>query len=194
MLRVVAAAVPAVFAILLLVGRDDRPVPSEPPRQVLSEAAARQRRGCDDRPDFRVYTLGPRFERLDASRFSDRCETHADAVTVFYGPCRSGGESGCGYDVSVITQPACLRPRELALAFARRKATTLRGVPAVIDPSTYTTTLLTRDTLITISADARPARAAVTALRPAAGPAPRILPRPNASVVDGKLRNAQCPA
>jgi hypothetical protein len=71
--------------------------------------------------------------------------------------------------------------------------TTLRGVPAAI--SDYSIVLMTRDTLITISADAKPAREAVDALRAAAGvtPSGTTLPKPDASVVGGKLRNRQCP-
>jgi hypothetical protein len=180
-----------------------KPRPAEQARVVLRDAANRQRRGCDHRLNFRVYTLGDRFNGKYATQFSNRCETHADEVFVFYGPCRKGGESGCGYDVYVATQPACLRPRELDLTFngppsgdltGRRTVTTLRGVPAAIID--YTIVLMTRDTLITISADAKPAREAVDALRPAAGVAPSAttLPKPDASVVGGKLRNRQCPA
>jgi hypothetical protein len=198
-----AAAVVLLIAVVLsLVGKDDKPRAAEQARLVLREAADRQRHGCDHRPDFRVYTLSERFNGEYATEFSSRCETHADQVFVFYGPCRKSGESGCGYDAYVATQPACLRPRELDLTFngppsgdltERRMVTTLRGVPAAI--SDHSIVLMTRDTLITISADAKPAREAVDALRAAADVAlsGTTLPKPDASVVGGKLRNRQCP-
>jgi hypothetical protein len=200
-LAIVAAGVVLAVAISLVsVAEDDKPAPRQQPRLVLRDAASRQRRGCDHRPDFRIYTLGERFRGEDATRLLDRCETHADEVEIFYGPCRDGGESGCGYDVSVRSQPACLRPRELDAMFnARpdpdlfpRTITTVRGVPAAIGEGQVV--LMTRDTLITVEADGAPS--AVDALRPAAGAVLRAspLPKPHASVVGGRLRNRQCPA
>ena len=121
---------------------------------------------------------------------ADRCAGRADEVEVFYGPCRAGGESGCGNDVSVRSQPACLRPRELAALFGAGTVTTLRGVPAVAGEGQVA--LLTRDTLITVAAD--DPRSAVDALAPVAGAAGAALPRPDAVVTGGQLRNRQCPA
>jgi hypothetical protein len=200
-LAIVAAGVALGIAIILVaVARDDKPTPGQQARLVLRDAASRQRRGCHHRPDFRIYTLGARFRREDVTRLLDRCETHADEVEVFYGPCRDGGESGCGYDVSVRSQPACLRPRELDAMFnappepdlSPRTITTIRGVPAVIGEGQIV--LMTRDTLITVQADG--ARSAVDALRPAAGAALSAspLPKPDAAVIGGRLRNRQCPA
>jgi hypothetical protein len=198
-LAIVVAGVAVIAAVVVLVAGDDEQVAAQPARLVLRDAATRQRRGCDHRPHFTIYTLGERFRGQDATRLADRCEAHADAVEVFYGPCREGGESGCVYDVSVRSQPVCLRPRELDLTFngppggdltGRRTVTVLRGVPAAIFD--YTIVMMSRDTLITISADAGPARQAVDALRPADGAT--TLPKPDASVVAGRLRNRQCPA
>ncbi|HMJ37885.1 MAG TPA: hypothetical protein VK501_28510 [Baekduia sp.] len=164
-LAIVAAGVALAIAIILvLVAKDDKPTPGQQARLVLRDAANRQRRGSDHRPDFRIYTLGERFRREDATRLLDRCETHADEVEVFYGPCRDGGESGCGYDASVRSQPACLRPRELDAMFntppdadlAPGTITTVRGVPAVIGEGQIV--LMTRDTLITLQADGARAR------------------------------------
>jgi hypothetical protein len=200
-LAIIAAGAALVVAVIIVaVAKDDTSTPGEEARLVLRDAASRQRRGCDRRPDFRIYTLGERFRHENATRLLDRCETHADEVEIFYGPCRDGGESGCGYDVSVRSQPACLRPRELDAMFnappepdlSPRTITTIRGVPAVIGEGQIV--LMTRDTLITVQADG--ARSAVDALRPAAGAAlsANPLPRPDAIVVGGRLRNRQCPA
>jgi hypothetical protein len=200
-LAIIATGVAVVVAVILVsVAKDDKPTPAEQARLALRDAASRQRRGCDRRPDFRIYTLGERFRRENATRLLDRCETHADEVEMFYGPCRDGGESGCGYDVSVRSQLACLRPRELDAMFnappepdlSPRTITTIRGVPAVIGEGQIV--LMTRDTLITVQADG--ARSAVDALRPAAGAAlsANPLPKPDAVVVGGRLRNRQCPA
>jgi hypothetical protein len=186
--------------VIVIVAKDDKPTPSQQARLVQRDAAIRQRRGCDHRPDFRIYTLGARFRGEYAAWFGDRCETHADDVRVSYGPCVDVGESGCNYHIDVDSQPVCLRPGALARTFSGGPrgdsgpltVTTLRGVPAAVYKAD-TIVLMTRDTLITIWADAKPAREAVDALRPAAGPGATDLPKPDASVVDGKLRNRQCP-
>jgi hypothetical protein len=200
-LAAVAAIVAVAVAAVVVLVADDSRSPVQPAQVVLGHAARRQRRGCDHRPDFRIYTLGPRFLGQGATYFGDRCEAHADRVLVAYGPCHDVGESGCNFAIEVTSQPVCLRPRELALTFGGAPAgdsgpstlTTLRGVPAVVYQRD-TIVLMTRDTLITISADSQPARAAVDALRPAAGPHPTHLPRPDASLVGGTLDDRQCPA
>jgi hypothetical protein len=199
-LAIGAVGVVLVVAVVL-VAKDDKPTPGQQARLALRDAATRQRRGCDHRPGFRIYTLGARFRGDFAAHLGDRCEAYTGDVIFSYGPCQAAGESGCNFSIDVVSQPVCLRPRALARAFGDgphgdsgpRTVTTLRGVPAAVFKND-TIVLMTRDTLITISADARPAREAVDALRPAAGPGATTLPKPNAWVVDGELRNRQCPA
>jgi hypothetical protein len=198
----IGAVVVVLVIGLVLVFRDGKLPPEQQARLVLRNAADRQRHGCVDRPSkFRVYSLGPRFLGQFASEsFGDRCDYDADDVTITYGPCDKVGESGCNYTFEVSSQPVCLRPRALARTFGKgphgdsgpATVTTLRGVPAVMYKRD-TIVLMTRDTLITISADAKPARQAVDALYPAAGPSATTLPKPDASVVGGKLLNRQCP-
>jgi hypothetical protein len=183
-------------------GNDHERTPGDRARLVLREAAERQRRGCDERLGFTVYTLGERFRREYATRLGARCETRANEAEVFYGPCRDGGESGCGNDISARSRPACQRPSELYTIFNGSSAgdlrnpktiTTLRGVPAAVFEEQIE--LVTRDTAIIVFADANIAREAVDALRPAARAtatgAP--LPKPAAAVVAGKLSDLRCP-
>jgi hypothetical protein len=199
----IGAIVVLVATGLVLVFRDGKLPPKQQARLVLRNVADRQRHGCADRPPtFRIYTLGARFLGEFASEsFGDRCDYDGDGVTITYGPCDDVGESGCNYTYEVSSQPVCLRPRALARTFSTvlphgdsgpATVTTLRGVPAVMYKRD-TIVLMTRDTLITISANAKPARQAVDALNPAAGPSASTLPKPDASVIGGKLRNRQCP-
>jgi hypothetical protein len=197
------AVVVALVVGLVLVFRHDELPPDQQARVVLQNVADRQRHGCSARPaKFRIYSLGTRFLGEFASEsFGDRCDFNGDGVTITYGPCDKVGEDGCNYTYEVSSQPVCLRPRALARTFGNgphgdsgpATVTTLRGVPAVMYQRD-TIVLMTRDALITISADAKPARQAVDALRPAAGPSTSTLPKPDASVVGGHLRNRQCPA
>lgn len=192
-----------VAAVIARAGKDADRTPGERARLVLRDAADRQRRGCDQRPDFSVYALGERFHGEYVTRLGARCETRANEAELFYGPCRDGGESGCGHDLSVRSRPTCQRPSELYTIFNGppdddlhnpRTTTTLRGVPAAVFDDHIV--LLNRDAAVIIFADPEIAREAVDALRPAARATTTgaSLPKPAGAVVGGKLRDMRCPA
>jgi hypothetical protein len=203
LIAVAALFVVVVTTVVAWGGKDDQPTPSERATLVLHEASVRQQRGCDQRPGFTVYTLGERFHGEYATRLGARCETRANETEVFYGPCRDGGESGCGNDISVRSRPVCEHPSELYTIFSGSssedlsnpdKITTIRGVPAAIFEEHIV--LLTRDTAIIVFADPKIAREAVNALRPAtrATATAGSLPKPAATTIDRKLNDLHCPA
>jgi hypothetical protein len=180
---------------------DDRRTPVERARLVLRDAAARQRRGCPQQRRFTVYALGERFRKEYATRLAATCRSHANEAEVFYGPCRDGGESGCGHDISVRSRPACQRPSEISTTFNGPPAgdlpnpktiATLRGVPAAVFEDQIV--LLTRDTLIIVFADHQVAQRAVDALHPVpqATVHGALLPKPAARLVGGKLTKLRC--
>ena len=181
-----------VAAVTACGGKDGRRIPGERARTVVHEAA--DRRSCAERRDFTVYTLGERFNGEYATRFSARCETHTHQVEVFYGPCREGGESGCGNDISVRSAPACEHRYLLYTKFSGPpgpKLITLRGVPASVFEERIE--LWTRDTSIIIFADPAVARRAVDALRPAPRAATGApLPKPAVDITNHKLSDIDC--
>jgi hypothetical protein len=188
-----AACAVIVAAMTACGGSDSRRTPGERARTVVREAA--DRRSCTERRDFTVYTLGERFNGEDATRFGAQCETHTHQVEVFYGPCRDGGESGCGNDISVRSAPACEHRYLLYTKFSGPpgpELITLRGVPASVLEERIE--LWTRDTSIIIFADPAVARRAVDALRPApratATGAP--LPKPAVDITNRELSDIDC--
>jgi hypothetical protein len=191
----------AIASFVAWSGADDDQTPDQPARLVLRDAAEGQRRGCGRRPDLTVYALGERFQREPATRLGTRCDAHASEAEVFYGPCRDGGESGCGYDISVRSRPMCQSPSEVKATFNAppdpdvsnsRTVTNLRGVPAAVFEEHIV--LVTGGATIFVFADPKIARRAVDALRPVASTAPEAsLPKPTAELIDGRLRGLRCP-
>lgn len=210
----------AAIVLKAAVTRQRHPTPDEDPQSTdlalnspRASALPGILRSCEDARDFTVYTLGERIDDLYASSLDASCQkpppivdgkvaipTRHNDTEVFYGPCRGGGSSGCGNDLSVRSTPSCERPYSLYTAFTGSpkedlegpRLTTLRGVPAARFEDRIE--LWTRDTTIVVFGDPKLARRAIDALRSTSGAvsAGEPLPKPAEDIMDPHLSTVAC--